>query len=93
MHDKKVQVRKNCFFVFFQPELLDVQRRLAAQGLKDPWLRNQSWRYDQSQIKRPSMFHTVGRGLLPGLAIGLLLAGITWYRDSKRNHHDHGDHH
>ena len=28
------------------PELLKVERMLAAKGLKDPWMRNEVWRYD-----------------------------------------------
>ena len=28
------------------PELLKIERMLAAKGLKDPWMRNEVWRYD-----------------------------------------------
>ena len=29
------------------PELQEIQRRLAVHGLKDPWLRNEAWRFDR----------------------------------------------
>jgi len=28
------------------PNLQKIQHRLAARGLKDPWIRNEVWRYD-----------------------------------------------
>ncbi|XP_015600141.1 NADH dehydrogenase [ubiquinone] 1 beta subcomplex subunit 3 isoform X2 [Cephus cinctus] len=30
------------------PQLVKVQQKLAKLGLKDPWLRNEVWRYDKS---------------------------------------------
>ncbi|KAI1295871.1 NADH dehydrogenase [ubiquinone] 1 beta subcomplex subunit 3 [Halotydeus destructor] len=29
------------------PELVDLEQRLAARGLKDPWARNEVWRFDR----------------------------------------------
>jgi len=29
------------------PELVDVEERLAARGLKNPWLRNEAWRFNR----------------------------------------------
>ena len=31
----------------FQPELQKLQEKLAALGLKDPWIRNEVWRFDR----------------------------------------------
>ena len=31
------------------PELEHVERMLKSLGLKDPWLRNEVWRYDNRQ--------------------------------------------
>merc|ERR1712071_25147 len=31
------------------PELMKVQEALAKKGLSDPWLRNEVWRYQQSE--------------------------------------------
>lgn len=35
------------------PELNEVQQRLAAIGLKNPWLRNEVWRFDRKMWGSP----------------------------------------
>ena len=35
-----------CFY-YFQPELQKLEQKLAALGLKDPWIRNEVWRFDK----------------------------------------------
>ncbi len=53
------------------PELQKIERMLAAKGLKDPWIRNEVWRYDtrmhETYFKR--VFRTLGfagRGFIGG---------------------------
>lgn len=57
------------------PQLLTVKRALAAQGLSDPWLRNEVWRYN------PKVFGTEGlrtrKTFLRGLGLGLVAAVVT----------------
>ena len=36
---------KQCTVGDHTPELQELQKRLAARGLKDPWARNEAWRY------------------------------------------------
>jgi len=74
------------------PELTAVQRALAADGLKDPWLRNNVWRY-QNQLTTAKKFrYIVFRGFWWGLGLAVLTAGAEKYWDSKQTHHGH-DHH
>ncbi|KAF5294102.1 hypothetical protein FQR65_LT10926 [Abscondita terminalis] len=60
------------------PELVKLQKMLAAQGLSDPWARNEVWRYDPKQwgTQRGRMLLTVSRA-------ERLLSG------SDSHHHDH----
>ncbi|XP_018671885.2 NADH dehydrogenase [ubiquinone] 1 beta subcomplex subunit 3-like [Ciona intestinalis] len=53
-------------------ELEDVQQRLAAKGLKDPWLRNEVWQY-----KIPDRFTKISKTFSRGMFSGFVLfAGI-----------------
>ncbi|XP_043199780.1 NADH dehydrogenase [ubiquinone] 1 beta subcomplex subunit 3-like [Amphibalanus amphitrite] len=36
------------------PELVNVRNALAQKGLKDPWLRNEVWKYDQKMFLKPN---------------------------------------
>ncbi len=75
------------------PELHLVERMLASHGLKDPWLRNQVWRFDRNnpQIRSPkeNFRWYMTRGLKTGLALGVLHAAYTFYARSKDPHHHH----
>ena len=88
------------------PELQDVQRRLAARGLKDPWLRNEVWRFDRRIMKSPKqrVIMTFKRGFFPGLALAVVTTFISNYFESVAPHHapwyasrtgddGHGGHH
>ncbi|CAG9764461.1 unnamed protein product [Ceutorhynchus assimilis] len=33
------------------PTLVQLQKALAAKGLKDPWIRNEVWRFDEKVYK------------------------------------------
>ncbi|XP_015281008.1 PREDICTED: NADH dehydrogenase [ubiquinone] 1 beta subcomplex subunit 3 [Gekko japonicus] len=45
--------------------LEDVQKRLARRGLRDPWLRNEAWRYYGEYAK-------------PNTLMGALFKGFKW---------------
>lgn len=77
------------------PKLLNLQRKLASQGLKDPWIRNEVWRYNEKEMG------TVGRNVRTGLFRGfkygfaaflLHAAGRAAYDRVFPDPHAHGHH-
>ncbi|KAK9892256.1 hypothetical protein WA026_019055 [Henosepilachna vigintioctopunctata] len=82
------------------PILLKTQQALAAKGLKDPWLRNEVWRYDPKHWGTESE-RTRGyflRGFKYGFAAFVLtIIGTEIYDRTigggKHGHEDHGKHH
>ncbi|XP_023331661.1 NADH dehydrogenase [ubiquinone] 1 beta subcomplex subunit 3 [Eurytemora carolleeae] len=78
------------------PELLKTQRMLKSLGLKDPWLRNEVWRYDQRNpalggTMKQRIIGSLGfRGLKYGLVIAVVTAGVHRFLNS---HDDHGHGH
>jgi len=75
------------------PELEKVQRMLKSMGLKDPWIRNEVWRFDRRQFgmaDRPVLIRRLlTRGLKPGFALAVVTAGIHYYFESKNEHAHH----
>ncbi|CAH1788893.1 unnamed protein product, partial [Owenia fusiformis] len=75
------------------PMLTDLERALAARGLKDPWIRNYAWRYMPGNYTPPfTLFKmTVFRGFKWGLAltaVAIVLDGLrTKYNPPKHGHH------
>ncbi|XP_031847014.1 NADH dehydrogenase [ubiquinone] 1 beta subcomplex subunit 3 [Nomia melanderi] len=75
------------------PKLKAVQDELAKQGLKDPWLRNEVWRYQNSRIPRKKQLLIANtRGMALGFAAFLITIGIEKYFGIDYNSH-HGDGH
>ena len=82
------------------PELLKLQERLKAKGLKDPWIRNEVWRYDMREMfvnYGERIRWTMGRGVLTGAIFGGVLALLypMYYRRvliSKGRDPDHAHH-
>lgn len=77
------------------PELLAVEKALAAQGLKDPWLRNEVWRYDRAQWGTPKQRLTtlVFRGFKYGFgAFVLTVIGTKIYDKMNPTEHGHKHH-
>ncbi|XP_067138661.1 NADH dehydrogenase [ubiquinone] 1 beta subcomplex subunit 3 [Centruroides vittatus] len=76
------------------PELLQVKKALHSIGLKDPWLRNEVWRYHPGFLtmrQRGIMFYF--RGAKWGtLAFLLSLAAETAYNKLKGDDSAHGHH-
>ena len=73
------------------PDLQEVVRKLKLKGLKDPWIRNEVWRFDIRDMGTPqnNMFNVLKRGFWPGLALALVTTAITKYFESQ-DAHNHG---
>ena len=67
------------------------------QGLKDPWIRNEVWRYDMRDrivTNEYKAFSILLRGVLPGLMLAIPSAFLWWEYDRRYlSHHGHGDDH
>ena len=80
------------------PELVKVQSRLAQRGLKDPWLRNEVWRYDPqfgAVPVRTGLLRNASMGMKWGLilAIGTVLLQTGYNKVfNKGDSHGHGHH-
>uniref|UniRef100_R4WTB8 NADH dehydrogenase [ubiquinone] 1 beta subcomplex subunit 3 n=1 Tax=Riptortus pedestris TaxID=329032 RepID=R4WTB8_RIPPE len=79
------------------PELVAVENALAAKGLKDPWLRNEVWRYNvkewgTARQRRMTFFF---RGFKYGFAAFLATIAVETALDKirgKKGGHDGGHH-
>ena len=77
------------YHVSTTPELTEVQRRLAAMGLKNPWLRNEVWRFDRKMWLTPMdryllPFRTLKYGVAAFIVTEILFNTV-W----KEDEHDH----
>ncbi len=75
------------------PELLKNERMLKSLGLKDPWARNEVWRFDRrNHYGTPT--NRVPKVLSRGFAIGVGLAVVTAAaRRFYKSQHGHGHGH
>ncbi|CAL4081139.1 unnamed protein product, partial [Meganyctiphanes norvegica] len=73
------------------PPLIETQKALASQGLKDPWLRNEVWRYSEKQFgtHNQRIFKAFFRGAKWGLlaAVATVAVEKTFFAS---DHHGHG---
>jgi len=71
------------------PELLSVEKELAAYGLKSPWLRNHVWRYDVKTNGTLGWRIRMGffRGLKWGTILAVTHASIKYWLSDKEHHH------
>ncbi|XP_076350762.1 NADH dehydrogenase [ubiquinone] 1 beta subcomplex subunit 3 [Tachypleus tridentatus] len=81
------------------PELMQVQKALAKYGLKDPWLRNEVWRYNPAfGTKWQRLRLTFFRGFKWGLAVCALTIvvekalGIDYHHPLGHEGEGHGHH-
>ncbi|KAM9305866.1 NADH dehydrogenase [ubiquinone] 1 beta subcomplex subunit 3 [Gastrophryne carolinensis] len=58
--------------------LEDVQARLARRGLKDPWLRNEAWRYSGAFAKPVTIGQVVFKGFRWGFAAFVVALGVEY---------------
>ncbi|XP_041972914.1 NADH dehydrogenase [ubiquinone] 1 beta subcomplex subunit 3 [Aricia agestis] len=70
-------------------ELEELEKALARKGLKDPWIRNEAWRYSPAfgtkWMRARKLFF---RGFPLGL--GLAIATVALGKLSGDDHHGHG---
>lgn len=77
------------------PELLEVEKALASKGLKNPWLRNDVWRYDRTQWGTPKQRWSLAffRGFKLGFgAFVLTIIGTAIYDKINPPKHGHEHH-
>ncbi|XP_060639306.1 NADH dehydrogenase [ubiquinone] 1 beta subcomplex subunit 3 [Anolis sagrei] len=55
-----------------------VQERLARRGLKDPWLRNEAWRYMGGFAKPVTLMDVFGKGFKWGFAAFVVSIAIEY---------------
>ncbi|GFV41430.1 NADH dehydrogenase 1 beta subcomplex subunit 3 [Trichonephila clavipes] len=72
------------------PQLMKTQRMLAQHGLKDPWLRNEVWRYPPAS-QHPN--NTLKVVFFRKFKLGLALAGITILGEKVYHHFYPEEHH
>jgi len=71
-----------------------VQTELAKKGLKDPWIRNEIWRFQAWPGVAANWKTLLGRGLKPAVALMLLTIGVDQlFGINKSRHPAHDDHH
>lgn len=85
------------------PELLRVQSLLEKEGLKDPWLRNEVWRYEKKHwgTFRSRAFTMFSRGWKVGIPLFLVTIAVEQVFGLNQGHGhghakhegEHGEHH
>jgi len=78
------------------PELKEVERRLAARGLKNNWLRNEVW-YMRDSLHGTNLRRLVrvwGQGLPLGLAAAVVLIAIesVIFKEKRKKHAEELEH-
>ncbi|GLH07811.1 hypothetical protein R5R35_000651 [Gryllus longicercus] len=76
------------------PVLMQVKEALAQKGLKDPWMRNEVWRYDTKQFGStlPNLRSFLFRGFKYGFAafVVTIVAEKLWEKSHPSHGHGHG---
>jgi len=90
----KVPDWRTCTVGPHTPELQKVERMLSSLNLKDPWLRNEAWRFDRRPggagfDRKPTMKKFLSRGMLPGFGLACITAGVHYYLESQNSHGHH----
>merc|ERR1712215_628025 len=69
------------------PRMMETREKLAKVGLKDPWARNDIWRYVRPESTGSRIMPSVGRmgwiSIMTGFAPALLAVGVTIALDYK----------
>ncbi|XP_062972264.1 NADH dehydrogenase [ubiquinone] 1 beta subcomplex subunit 3 [Elgaria multicarinata webbii] len=58
--------------------LQDVQERLARRGLRDPWLRNEAWRFMGGFAKPVTFMEVMGKGFKWGFAAFVVALAVEY---------------
>lgn len=80
------------------PRLVRLRDRLALHGLKDPWMRNEVWRY--SEYTKVNSFGLLKILVTRGMKLGFVLAvatvgleqGLNFVLKKDEHHHGEGHH-
>jgi len=75
------------------PELDRLQRRLGTLGLRDPWIRNEVWRFQASSGFNQSMGRIALRSSFRGFGYALAALAVTILYDKVVNKGKQDDHH
>lgn len=67
------------------PELDRLQRRLGALGLRDPWIRNEAWKFTEVNGGTTSMSKVAMRVTFRGFGIALAAMAVTILYDKVTN--------
>ncbi|PIK53836.1 putative NADH dehydrogenase [Apostichopus japonicus] len=69
------------------PELMSLKQRLAAKGLKDPWIRNEVWRFQPGMGKMP-WYKLVFKGFGLGAGAFIIAVGLEklFWKDDDHGH-------
>ncbi|XP_027729253.1 NADH dehydrogenase [ubiquinone] 1 beta subcomplex subunit 3 [Vombatus ursinus] len=70
-----------------------VQERLAKQGLRDPWGRNEAWRYMGRYGKPATLWAALTRGFKWGFGAFLLAVGVEYFLTAPKNEEEHASKH
>lgn len=74
------------------PQLQELEKKLAEKGLKDPWIRNEAWRYHPGFGTKLGRFTAV---IFRGFLVGAALTAATVAYDTAvggGSHQHHDDH-
>jgi NADH dehydrogenase (ubiquinone) 1 beta subcomplex subunit 3 len=76
------------------PELDRLQRRLGALGLRDPWVRNEVWRFRETISGHRSWGQNAVRMTFRGFGYAAIAVGLTILYDKvvNKGKDDHGHH-
>ncbi|XP_008589375.1 PREDICTED: NADH dehydrogenase [ubiquinone] 1 beta subcomplex subunit 3 [Galeopterus variegatus] len=66
-----------------------VQKRLAARGLRDPWGRNEAWRYMGDFAHNVSFAGLLLKGFKWGFAAFVVAVGAEYYLESQNKDKKH----
>ncbi|GIX72463.1 complex I-B12 [Caerostris extrusa] len=72
------------------PQLIKTQRMLAQHGLKDPWLRNEVWRYPPA-TRNP--YNALNEVFFRKIKLGFALAALTIVGEKIYHHYYPEEHH
>ncbi|KAL1770600.1 NADH dehydrogenase [ubiquinone] 1 beta subcomplex subunit 3 [Sigmodon hispidus] len=62
-----------------------VQKKLAARGLRDPWARNEAWRYMGGYAENVSFMKVLFKGFKWGFAAFVVALGAEYFLASQNN--------
>ncbi|XP_005097089.1 NADH dehydrogenase [ubiquinone] 1 beta subcomplex subunit 3 [Aplysia californica] len=76
------------------PELDRLQKRLGALGLKDPWIRNEAWKYMEATGGNVSWTRSAMKYMFRGfgLAAAAMVLTIAYDKATNKGGNDHGHH-